>query len=423
MPWSTDCGVEAAGGVGEQVERAGLLVTDQQPEAGHAAHRRGGEHPLGSRATGSRRSGRRRGRPTRRRSRPGRVPRRARARRCRSRARRRRSAATVRNRSLPREHQAGVVAAGHQSGSGVHHGAVDRVEVVAGVDDLGQRRGRPRRSRRRRGREQLVAHRLGGPPPRVRRVLSLSRRRAILARARRDRTVVGDRTRAAASLRRAARSAADAAGSPTSLAAGAAHAFGPGHLRSRAPPGSTSSRRPSRRAGTREVLVEVHALGMSWPDLLLSRGEYQLKPELPFQLGVDFAGVVREAPDGSGFSAGRPGRLRAAVRRRGRPGRAAPRRGLPAAGRGHLREGRRAADELPDRAVRARDPGAARGGRDGAGARGRRRRRHRLPPGREGVRRPHDRGGLHPGEGRLRPRRSAPTRRCSSTASSARSRS
>ena len=56
--------------------------------------------------------------------------------------------------------------------------------------------------------------------------------------------------------------------------------------------------------GDAEVLVEVHALGMSWPDLLLSRGEYQLKPEVPFQLGVDFAGVVREAPEGSGFAAG-----------------------------------------------------------------------------------------------------------------------
>jgi NADPH2:quinone reductase len=38
--------------------------------------------------------------------------------------------------------------------------------------------------------------------------------------------------------------------------------------------------------GDGEVLVEVHALGVSWPDLLLSRGEYQLKPETPFQLGV-----------------------------------------------------------------------------------------------------------------------------------------
>ena len=54
---------------------------------------------------------------------------------------------------------------------------------------------------------------------------------------------------------------------------------------------------PEPTAGPGEVLVEVHALGISWPDLLLSRGEYQLKPEIPFQLGVDFAGVVRAAPD------------------------------------------------------------------------------------------------------------------------------
>ena len=53
-----------------------------------------------------------------------------------------------------------------------------------------------------------------------------------------------------------------------------------------------------------QVLVEVKAVGVSWPDLLQTKGEYQLKPELPFQLGVDFAGTVRSAPDGSGFSAG-----------------------------------------------------------------------------------------------------------------------
>jgi NADPH2:quinone reductase len=53
-----------------------------------------------------------------------------------------------------------------------------------------------------------------------------------------------------------------------------------------------------------QVLVDVHAVGISFPDLLLSKGEYQLKPELPFTLGVDFAGVVRSAPDGSGFEAG-----------------------------------------------------------------------------------------------------------------------
>jgi NADPH2:quinone reductase len=53
-----------------------------------------------------------------------------------------------------------------------------------------------------------------------------------------------------------------------------------------------------------DVVVEVKAVGVSFPDLLLSRGEYQMKPDLPFQLGVDFAGVVRAAPDGSGFAAG-----------------------------------------------------------------------------------------------------------------------
>ena len=56
--------------------------------------------------------------------------------------------------------------------------------------------------------------------------------------------------------------------------------------------------------GAGQVVVEVHTLGISWPDLLLSRGDYQLKPEVPFQLGVDFAGVVRAAPPESGFAAG-----------------------------------------------------------------------------------------------------------------------
>jgi NADPH2:quinone reductase len=53
-----------------------------------------------------------------------------------------------------------------------------------------------------------------------------------------------------------------------------------------------------------QVLVEVHAVGTSFPDLLLSKGEYQLKPETPFTLGVDFAGTVRSAPEGSGLEPG-----------------------------------------------------------------------------------------------------------------------
>lgn len=61
---------------------------------------------------------------------------------------------------------------------------------------------------------------------------------------------------------------------------------------------------PEPTPGPGDVVVEVKAVGVSFPDLLLSRGEYQMKPEPPFQLGVDFAGVVRSAPDGSGFAVG-----------------------------------------------------------------------------------------------------------------------
>ncbi|MEV7429567.1 MULTISPECIES: NADPH:quinone oxidoreductase family protein [unclassified Nocardioides] len=53
--------------------------------------------------------------------------------------------------------------------------------------------------------------------------------------------------------------------------------------------------------GAGDVLVEVHSVGVSFPDLLLSRGEYQMKPEPPFTLGVDFAGTVVSGP---GFEPG-----------------------------------------------------------------------------------------------------------------------
>jgi NADPH2:quinone reductase len=56
--------------------------------------------------------------------------------------------------------------------------------------------------------------------------------------------------------------------------------------------------------GERDVLVEVRAAGINFPDLLLSRDLYQYKPERPFVLGSEFAGVVREAPEGSEFSPG-----------------------------------------------------------------------------------------------------------------------
>jgi NADPH2:quinone reductase len=45
------------------------------------------------------------------------------------------------------------------------------------------------------------------------------------------------------------------------------------------------------------VLVEVHAAGVSFPEVLQTRGQYQLKPPLPFVPGSEIAGVVREAPE------------------------------------------------------------------------------------------------------------------------------
>ena len=50
------------------------------------------------------------------------------------------------------------------------------------------------------------------------------------------------------------------------------------------------------------VLVDVHAIGISFPDLLRSQGLYQDRSEPPFTLGSEFAGLV--TADHSGFAAG-----------------------------------------------------------------------------------------------------------------------
>lgn len=52
------------------------------------------------------------------------------------------------------------------------------------------------------------------------------------------------------------------------------------------------------------LVVEVHAAGVGFPDLLMSRGRYQFRPEPPFILGVEMAGVVKSAPQGSSFKPG-----------------------------------------------------------------------------------------------------------------------
>ena len=53
-----------------------------------------------------------------------------------------------------------------------------------------------------------------------------------------------------------------------------------------------------------QVLVDVKSCGVCFPDLLMSQGKYQLRVPLPFTPGTEVAGVVAQAPAGSGYSVG-----------------------------------------------------------------------------------------------------------------------
>lgn len=52
------------------------------------------------------------------------------------------------------------------------------------------------------------------------------------------------------------------------------------------------------------VVVDVHAAGVSFPEVLQTRGEYQVKPEVPFTPGSEVAGIVRRAPEDAPVKAG-----------------------------------------------------------------------------------------------------------------------
>jgi len=58
---------------------------------------------------------------------------------------------------------------------------------------------------------------------------------------------------------------------------------------------------PEPEPGDGEVVVDVHSVGVAFPDLLLSRAQYQVRPDPPFTLGVDCAGTVVSGP---GFEPG-----------------------------------------------------------------------------------------------------------------------
>jgi len=52
------------------------------------------------------------------------------------------------------------------------------------------------------------------------------------------------------------------------------------------------------------ILVDVRAAGLSFPDLLRSRGLYQERAVPPYTLGAEVAGIVVRAPEATGFTSG-----------------------------------------------------------------------------------------------------------------------
>ncbi|AJA09373.1 zinc-binding alcohol dehydrogenase [Sphingopyxis fribergensis] len=69
--------------------------------------------------------------------------------------------------------------------------------------------------------------------------------------------------------------------------------------------GATLADVPLPEPGPGEVRVRVRAAAVNFPDLLMTRGDYQLKPDLPFVSGLEFAGEVDAV--GEGVTAWRPG--------------------------------------------------------------------------------------------------------------------
>jgi NADPH2:quinone reductase len=53
-----------------------------------------------------------------------------------------------------------------------------------------------------------------------------------------------------------------------------------------------------------DLVIAVRAAAVSFPDLLMTRGEYQVRQPLPFTLGWEAAGDVIKAPSDSKFAAG-----------------------------------------------------------------------------------------------------------------------
>ena len=62
---------------------------------------------------------------------------------------------------------------------------------------------------------------------------------------------------------------------------------------------------PSPRPGPGEVVIDVKAAGVNFPDVLIIQSKYQVKPPLPFAPGAELSGVIKEV--GAGVTGFKPG--------------------------------------------------------------------------------------------------------------------
>lgn len=70
------------------------------------------------------------------------------------------------------------------------------------------------------------------------------------------------------------------------------------------PDGLALVERPDPTADDEHVVVDVRAIGVNFPDLLMTMGQYQLQPDLPIVPGCEISGVIRDAGGGSSWHVG-----------------------------------------------------------------------------------------------------------------------
>ena len=69
--------------------------------------------------------------------------------------------------------------------------------------------------------------------------------------------------------------------------------------------------KPEPQPNAGEVLVDIMAAGVNFPDVLIIQNKYQFRPELPFTPGNELAGLVRAVGEGvDGVGCHHPSALR-----------------------------------------------------------------------------------------------------------------